>query len=211
MTCVKPRREQKARKDGAGPQDGARRGQEENASYEFKARHNEKEVGVVLPAKETHDDSQSLSAQDDSERPAECDQGVARLHCPFSCTIMLVPMYQTCCGTQAAYFGAMTTKTARTRTPGNDDAERHTIERVQTGVRIERRILLVLKALAASKGMSVGDLLEGIVLHAFEGAAPFGPESLAKIRSLKEVYGLNLSAADSHVLVERRAKRSGHK
>ena len=50
---------------------------------------------------------------------------------------------------------------------------------------MERRMLLVLKALAASMDMSVGDLLEGIVLHAFEGAAPFGAASLAKIRALK--------------------------
>jgi hypothetical protein len=85
------------------------------------------------------------------------------------------------------------------------DQGRRSIERVQTGVRIERRILLVLKALAASHGMTLGDLVEGIVLHAFEGAAPFGPESMAKIRSLKKVYGLDLDASDSHLLVERKA------
>lgn len=92
-----------------------------------------------------------------------------------------------------------------------DGVDRRVVERVQTGVRIERRILLVLKALAASKGMSVGDMLEGIVLHAFEGAAPFGAESLAKIEALREVYGLDLTAGDSHVLVERRARRSPRK
>jgi hypothetical protein len=89
------------------------------------------------------------------------------------------------------------------------DADRRAIERVQTGVRVERRILLVLKALAASHRLSLGDLLEGIVLHAFEGVAPFGPESMAKIGSLKEVYGLDLDAKDSHLLVER--KRGGRK
>ena len=83
----------------------------------------------------------------------------------------------------------------------------HTIERVQTGVRMERRMLLVLKALAAAKGMSVGDLLEGIVLHAFEGRAPFGAESLGKIAALKEVFGLELTADDSHLLVDQNAKR----
>lgn len=81
-----------------------------------------------------------------------------------------------------------------------------TIERVQTGVRLEKRILLVLKAMAASHGLSLGDLLEGIVLHAFEGAAPFGAESIAKIRALKQVYGLDLDARDSHLLVERPAR-----
>lgn len=68
-------------------------------------------------------------------------------------------------------------------------------------------MLLVLKALAASLDMSVGDLLEGIVLHAFEGAAPFGSESLAKIRALRDVFGLELTAEDSHLLVDRDAKR----
>ncbi len=91
------------------------------------------------------------------------------------------------------------------------DAERRAIERVQTGVRIEKRVLLVLKALAASHGLSLGDLLEGIVLHAFEGKAPFGAESLAKIRSLREVYGLDLDAKDSHLLIERRRGSGGRR
>lgn len=78
-----------------------------------------------------------------------------------------------------------------------------TIQRVQTGVRMERRIVKVLKGLAELYDLSLGDLLEGIVLHAFEGKAPFTSEaSLARIRSLKEVYGLDLTAEDSHRLVE---------
>ncbi len=81
--------------------------------------------------------------------------------------------------------------------------QKKTVERVQTGVRIERRLLNVLKALATAHELTLGDLLEGIVLHAFEGAAPFGPESLARIAALKQVYGLDLRAADSHLLVER--------
>ena len=80
------------------------------------------------------------------------------------------------------------------------------IERVQTGVRIEARLLNVLKALAALKGMSLGDLLEGIVLHAFEGEQPFSEQTLTQIADLKKVYGLDLSAADSHKLVEAEAK-----
>jgi hypothetical protein len=76
------------------------------------------------------------------------------------------------------------------------------VQRVQTGVRIEARVLNVLKALAALKGMSVGDLLEGIVLHSFEGAAPFSPQTLAQIAELSKVYGLTLTARDSHRLVE---------
>jgi hypothetical protein len=79
-----------------------------------------------------------------------------------------------------------------------------TIERVQTGIRVEKRILKVLKGLAELKDLSVGDLLEGIVLHAFEGKAPFGPETLKQIGELKAIYGLNLVAADSHNLKERK-------
>jgi hypothetical protein len=79
-----------------------------------------------------------------------------------------------------------------------------TIERVQTGVRMERRIVSVLKAIADLHGITLGDLLEGIVLHAFEGKAPFAEASLEKIRALKQVFGLDLTAKDSHLLVEKR-------
>jgi hypothetical protein len=78
------------------------------------------------------------------------------------------------------------------------------VERVQTGVRIEKRILKVLKALADLLDLSLGDLLEGIVLHAFEGKAPFSPETRRKIDELKKIYGLDLTAAASHRLQERR-------
>jgi hypothetical protein len=95
--------------------------------------------------------------------------------------------------------------------PSRPSPDRRSVERVQTGVRIERRILLVLKALAGSHGLTLGDLIEGIVLHAFDGASPFGPDSMARIRSLKEVYGLDLDASDSHLLVERPRRAKGHK
>ena len=78
-----------------------------------------------------------------------------------------------------------------------------TIERVQTGVRIEKRLLKVLKALAEQLDMSLGDLLEGICLHAFEGKAPFSPATLDAIERLKVVYGLDLDASASHRLRER--------
>lgn len=79
------------------------------------------------------------------------------------------------------------------------------IERVQTGVRIEKRILKVLKAFAEYHDMTLGDLLEGIVLHAFDGKAPFGPESLRRIKDLKKFYGLDLDSRASHQLTESRA------
>ena len=81
------------------------------------------------------------------------------------------------------------------------------IERAQTGVRMEKRLLKVLKALAEYHDLSLGDLLEGIVLHAFEGKAPFGSESMQKIADLKKIYGLDLDASHSHKLVEARRKR----
>ena len=77
-----------------------------------------------------------------------------------------------------------------------------TIERVQTGVRIEKRLLKVLKGLAEHLDISVGDLLEGMALHCFENKPPFSEATLKKIAQLKEVYELDLSAADSHNLQE---------
>jgi hypothetical protein len=83
-----------------------------------------------------------------------------------------------------------------------------TIERVQTGVRMEKRIVKVLKAMAEYHDMTLGDLLEGIVLHAFEGKAPFGQESMKRIVELKKIYGLDLGAADAHKLVEAKKART---
>ncbi|HWX69093.1 MAG TPA: hypothetical protein VNY25_05270 [Steroidobacteraceae bacterium] len=76
------------------------------------------------------------------------------------------------------------------------------ITRTQTGVRLESRLLKVLKGLATELDMSLGDLLEGIVLHAFEGKAPFSAATLRKVKALKAVYGLDLTAKDSHRLRE---------
>ena len=76
------------------------------------------------------------------------------------------------------------------------------IKRTQTGVRIERRTLKVLKGLAEYLDITLGDLIEGIVLHAFEGKAPFSPDTRKVIDQLKAVYGCELTAADSHQLVE---------
>jgi len=75
-----------------------------------------------------------------------------------------------------------------------------TIERVQSGVRMEKRTLKVLKGLAEYLDLSLGDLLEGMVLHAFEGKTAFSEATLEQIGRLKEVYGLDLTAADSHHL-----------
>jgi len=77
------------------------------------------------------------------------------------------------------------------------------VERVQTGVRLEKRLLKVLKGLAEIKYMSLGDHLEGIVLHAFESKCPFGRDTLRQIAELKKVYGLDLGADASHLLKDK--------
>ncbi|HKV10959.1 MAG TPA: hypothetical protein VJ725_22660 [Thermoanaerobaculia bacterium] len=79
---------------------------------------------------------------------------------------------------------------------------RFVVERVQTGVRMEKRLVKVLKALAELYDISLGDLLEGIVLHAFDGKSPFSEESLRRIADLKKVYGLDLDSSASHRLTE---------
>lgn len=82
------------------------------------------------------------------------------------------------------------------------NGEKIHIERVQTGIRIEKRMLKVLKALAEYFNISVGDLLEGIVLHAFENKTPFDEETLQRIATLKEVYGMDYDASASHNFIE---------
>jgi len=82
------------------------------------------------------------------------------------------------------------------------------VERVQTGVRIEKRLLKVLKAFAEYHDLTLGDLLEGIVLHAFDGKCPFTPASLKRIKDLKEFYGLDLDSKASHRLKETKRKKT---
>ena len=90
------------------------------------------------------------------------------------------------------------------------NAQQMLVERVQTGVRMEKRLLKVLKALAEYHDMSLGDLLEGIVLHAFDGKTPFSPSSLKRIHDLKKFYALDLDSRASHRLTEIK-RRSGSK
>jgi hypothetical protein len=78
------------------------------------------------------------------------------------------------------------------------------VERIQTGVRMEKRLVKVLKAVAELKDMTLGDLLEGIVLHAFEGKSAFSAQTLKEIEQFRNIYGLTLHAADSHRLKERK-------
>ena len=77
------------------------------------------------------------------------------------------------------------------------------VQRVQTGVRIEKKLLKVLKALAEYFDMTLGDLLEGIVLHAFDGKCAFtSEETLRHIANLKQIYGIDYDSKASHHFIE---------
>lgn len=87
--------------------------------------------------------------------------------------------------------------------------KKYLVERVQTGVRIEKRLLKVLKAVAEYYEISVGDLLEGIVLHAFDGKSPFDEDSRNRIADLKRIYHLDLDSKASHRLTETEPGQDG--
>ena len=86
------------------------------------------------------------------------------------------------------------------------DEQKLLVERVQTGVRMEKRLLKILKAFAEYHDMTLGDLLEGIVLHAFDGKTPFSPASLERIQELKRFYDFDLDSSASHRLREIKAR-----
>jgi hypothetical protein len=71
-------------------------------------------------------------------------------------------------------------------------------------------LLKVLKAFAEYHDLTLGDLLEGIVLHAFDGKTPFNPGSLNQIKELKRFYGLELDSTASHRLKESRRPESSY-
>ena len=93
----------------------------------------------------------------------------------------------------------MTTKSTSVRQP---------VERVQTGLRLEKRLLKVSKALADSLDLTLSDLVEGVLLHAFAGQAPFGPSTLARATQLKQVFGLDLGPEDAHRLTAAPPRRT---
>lgn len=86
---------------------------------------------------------------------------------------------------------------------GKKAKRRFRVERVQTGVRMEKRLVKVLKALAEYHDMSLGELLEGIVLHAFDGKCAFSKNSQRIVTELKRLYGLELDSSASHQLEEK--------
>lgn len=83
--------------------------------------------------------------------------------------------------------------------------EQRLVERIQTGVRLEKSLIKVLRGLSEYLDISLGDLLEGIVLHAFEGRSAFAgkPELLATIEGLKRIYGMDYGAEAAHRLIEK--------
>lgn len=88
--------------------------------------------------------------------------------------------------------------------PDLDDESFLEVERIQTGVRLEKRLIKVLKALAEQKDMTLSELLEGILLHALEGKQPFSRQTLDMIGQLRGIYGLELDASTSHRLKDRK-------
>lgn len=115
--------------------------------------------------------------------------------------------FAVCIAESVWYLGTMVKKRAtkiqrKRRDATSRETSRVQIERIQTGVRMEKRLVKVLKGLAEYKDLSLGDLLEGICLHAFEGKSPFSPETLQRIGDLKKVYDLDLGASHSHLLEE---------
>ena len=65
------------------------------------------------------------------------------------------------------------------------------IERIQTGIRLEKKLVKVLKGLAEYQDISLGELIELISLHALEREHAFAPDSLPLVKKMKEVYGMN--------------------
>lgn len=88
-----------------------------------------------------------------------------------------------------------------------DDAK--PVERIQTGVRLEKKLVKVMKALAEHKDMTLSDLMEGIILHAFEGIDPFSADTRNVIDRLKAIYNLDLTAEDSHRLRDHKESSAG--
>lgn len=78
--------------------------------------------------------------------------------------------------------------------------EQMPVERVQLGIRMEKQMVKVLKGLAEFEGVTLGQLMENIVLHSFEPVpgqegeqswSPHGKKALAAIADLKRVYGMD--------------------
>jgi hypothetical protein len=76
------------------------------------------------------------------------------------------------------------------------------VERVQLGVRMEKRLVKVLKAMAEYHDLSLGDLMEGIILHSMEGKSPFNDDGIKRIEQFKQIYGMDYDSSAAHNLTE---------
>ncbi|NNF29253.1 MAG: bleomycin resistance family protein [Gemmatimonadetes bacterium] len=81
------------------------------------------------------------------------------------------------------------------------------IVRVRSTVGMEARLTAVLEGLARERGVTVGEVLEEIVLHSFEPygggvADPHGPKTHALISQLKEQAGLDYETHATRRFVE---------
>ncbi|MBC8139766.1 MAG: hypothetical protein H8F28_28115 [Fibrella sp.] len=91
--------------------------------------------------------------------------------------------------------------------PASSKKPDRSVERVQIGARMEKRMVQVLKGLAEFKEMTLGELLEETVLHSFEAvpghegqqcASPHSVKSLRAIADLKKVYGMDYDTHASY-------------
>jgi len=64
-------------------------------------------------------------------------------------------------------------------------------DRVQVNVRMNRRLVKVLRGAAEYFDMPFSALLENIAVTALDGQCPFDPDSLKRIEQLKKVYGFD--------------------
>lgn len=76
-----------------------------------------------------------------------------------------------------------------------DATTAETTTKVQTGVRMEKRMVKVLKALAEYYDVSLGDFLEALVLASFAGTKPFTDDGLSRVADIMRVYGMTLGAS----------------
>jgi hypothetical protein len=76
------------------------------------------------------------------------------------------------------------------------------VERIQTGIRLEKRLVKVLKGLAEFKDLTLGELIELIAMHALERHHAFSPDALPLIKKVKDVYGMDYDIHDYEKFVE---------
>lgn len=83
-------------------------------------------------------------------------------------------------------------------------------ERVQLGVRLEKRLVKVLKAMAEYADVSLTELLETIVLNSFEGGKTptFSGQQLQVLADFKRVYRLDYSTQTSQSFAEKSEGRA---